>query len=177
MDDRVKRTKDLKIIEGAIDARNTLTESQFSKFKSLFRRDLLSNLSSDEITKLSDELSTSISIFHPIKIVKDYANDVGIHEIVLTLPPIYNTIPTVNVANEGKIADSINIASMRQSNNPTDISIDRESNKLITIIKHNDPNGDIEQQKYNDIMERLEDPTGTSKKAPAFLKTCKCEEL
>ena len=76
--------------------RNTMTESEFNRFKPLYQKNADKILTGDVIATLSSELSERISLYEPLYIVSDTIDSKGNRRQLFTLPPIFTRCDTVN---------------------------------------------------------------------------------
>lgn len=123
----------LKTIEGFVQSRNTLTESEFAHFAPLFKRDPEHSLDEKTHCNLEIELSRRTSPFDPIRIVADKCDENGGHEVVLVLPPRANALRPLNTqeVNTATIVDTF--ANKTREPNPLTLDAERATDAIMQL--------------------------------------------
>lgn len=130
--DEEKIPEMLKTVEGFVKSRNTFTESEFSKFQPLYKRNI--KLESTQHQALEKELYSRVSPFEPIRIVSDTGDARGNHKVLMTLPPILNQHNTVNDA-QGTSEVVVNaFVNRTEDHNPLNTSAERATDNLMQLV-------------------------------------------
>ena len=130
--DEEKIPEMLKTVEGFVKSRNTFTESEFSKFQPLYKRNI--KLESTQHQALEKELYSRVSPFEPIRIVSDTGDARGNHKVLMTRPPILNQHNTVNDA-QGTSEVVVNaFVNRTEDHNPLNTSAERATDNLMQLV-------------------------------------------
>jgi len=138
-----------KVLDQAIKVRNTISESEFIRFKPLFTKNELSQAQQLDLCK---EYQSKVSLFHPVEIV----NTLG--EVLLRLPAMFNE---VNSINNSKAKDPVLAlrAFTNAINRDAELTTDKEQATLTlinTIGLTKDPSKiNKSLQQHTNIMEEL----------------------
>ena len=142
--DEEKIPEMLKTVEGFVKSRNTFTESEFSKFQPLYKRNI--KLESTQHQALEKELYSRVSPFEPIRIVSDTGDARGNHKVLMTLPPILNQHNTVNDA-QGTSEVVVNaFVNRTEDHNPLNTSAERATDNLMQLVSRTVANEDAKKR-------------------------------
>lgn len=130
--DEEKIPKMLQTVEGFVKSRNTFTESEFSKFQPLYKRNV--RLEPAQHQTLEKELYSRVSPFEPIRIVSDTGDAQGNHKVLMTLPPILNQHNTVNDAAGTSKTTVDAFVNRTEDHNPLSTSAERATDNLMQLV-------------------------------------------
>jgi len=161
----------LRAIEGFVQSRNTMTESEFAHFAPLFQRNREKPLDPKTHQNLERELGNRTSPFDPIRIVSDVGDEEGNHEIILVLPPRANALRPLNVASDVDTAAVVDTFTNKTGDiNPLSLDAERATDALMQLTSKTIVDEDIRERNAKLYAIATQQINGEKKVPTSFLE-------
>lgn len=79
--------------------KNLMTLSEFHEYLPLFINNWQSLVTNEERNTLSDKWNRRVSIFHKVKVIRDYVDSEGNRVDIFVLPPLFTRVNSLNEGN------------------------------------------------------------------------------